>query len=327
MGCNKVSVRIRLSKTCAYPNNFATNTKYQHAIRANGLSMPFLCGNADSYTPASGVCKIVFYARVCVLRYARFWESSRLYDNNFVIKHHEEKAMPTDENRRVTPETLLLSARFHALDELLTTTNAYMPTNSERLQIPADVVTEISDKTNAWVAEYAKYLDPNTRTRGVIRDVTELYESTLSFMNKFQQDLKNDTSITLTGPDRQAMQVHTDKTTRTPVPVQADAPNITQVSIAHMKNIFQTSYPDTAGESHHRMPAYNSLLVKAAFLPDGQPPTEGDYTHITSSGRSKFTLRAPEGTAVGSKGYVVCAYMNSRGELGPFSVPLEFLVN
>ena len=86
-------------------------------------------------------------------------------------------------------------------------------------------------------------------------------------------------------------------------------------------------YPDTAGNSHHRLPAFNQLLHKTAFPAAGVVPTDADYTNISISGRSKFNIQAPRDTTPGTKGYVKCCYVNSRGEMGPESAPFEFIVN
>ena len=233
--------------------------------------------------------------------------------------------MPTDEHRNMHPETLRLAVAYAEFDALFQTTSLYLPANAERLQITTEQQTAITNMLSVWVDLYNKYIDANQRTRAVIRDIANLYDTDLSYIHDFQQSLKNNVNITLTGEDRHALGIHEDKTTRTPVPRQEVAPNIVEVEVSHLSNTFQTSYPDTAGNSHHRLPAFNQLLHKTAFPAAGAEPTDADY--ISISGRSKFNIQAPRDTTPGTKGYVKCSYVNSRGEMGPESAPFEFIVN
>jgi len=159
-------------------------------------------------------------------------------------------------------------------------------------------------------------------------EVEKQYQAAVPLVRAVQQQLKRNANITLTGDDRLALGVHLDKTTRTRVPQQTVAPLVEEYETKHMENKFRTSYPDSAGDFHRRMPAYNSLLIKTAFTaPDAPEPPPGDYDQITMSGRNRFTITPPPTTAVGSHGYVKCCYVNSRGEAGPDSAPLMFLVN
>ena len=81
-------------------------------------------------------------------------------------------------------------------------------------------------------------------------------------------------------------------------------------------------------DENRRLPAYNQLLYKVAYTAAGEPPpADVAYDHISVSGRSSFTVVSPPNTAVGTFGYVKCCYVNSRGETGPDSTPLQFMVN
>ncbi len=236
--------------------------------------------------------------------------------------------MPTDENRRLHRETLRMSARYAQFNELLSKILAYLPDNAGRLKIPDSQVAELTETQRQWAPAYAAYMDPNQRTRAVIMDMEKRFKAADAPVRALQQGLKNNPNITLTGDDHTALGVHVDKTTRTPVPVQTVAPLVEAYEMRHMETKFRTSYPDSAGDFHRRLPAYNSILIKTAFTAaDAPAPAAADYDHITMSGRSRFTVVAPPNTPVGSHGYVKCAYVNSRGEAGPDSEALMFLVN
>jgi len=238
--------------------------------------------------------------------------------------------MPTDENRRLDRETLRISARYTEFNNALSTMNTYLAAgdNATRLMVLPAQVTALADALAAWTPVFNTYMDPNTRTRAAILAVRQRYETDVELVRGVQQQLKNNANITLTGDDRLALGVHLDKPTRTRVPVQTVAPLVEPYEIKHMETKFRTSYPDSAGDFHRRMPAYNSLLIKTAFVASDAPaPADADYDHITMSGRDRFTITPPPNTPVGAHGYVKCCYVNSRGEMGPDSAPLMFLVN
>lgn len=240
--------------------------------------------------------------------------------------------MPTDENRRLDRETLRISARYTDFDNLLSNMNAYLTAdggaNATRLMVLPAQVTALGDALTAWSPVFATYMDPNTRTRAAILAIRQQYETDVELTRGVQQQLKRNANIELTGDDRLALGVHLDKTTRTRVPKQTVAPLVEQFETKHMENKFRTSYPDSAGDFHRRMPAYNSLLVQTAYTAaDAPAPADADYDNITMVGRSRFTVNPPNGTPIGSHGYVKCCYVNSRGEMGPNSEPLLFLVN
>ena len=186
----------------------------------------------------------------------------------------------------------------------------------------------IAEMHAAWTEKYAEYKDAIRRTHAVINEMQALYQTYGKAIHDLQQSVKNNIDVKLTGADHAALAIHLDKTTRTAVPRQEVAPNIEQVEIKPSLNIFQTAYPDSAGNSHRRLPAYNQLLIKVAYGDGDAVPADAAFTHVTLSGKSKFSVHSPHDIApVGTRGYVKCAYVNSRGEAGPDSAVFAFVVN
>ena len=235
--------------------------------------------------------------------------------------------MPTDENRRLHRETLRSAVRYAELNELLNNMNTWLADHAERLGVSGQQVAELKREAKTWSAIYAEYTNPNTRTRAVIMQIEEDYTRINTLVHTVQQQVKNNAKVTLTGDDHTAMGIHLDKPTRTRVPVQTVAPMVENFEMHHLQNRFRTSYPDSAGDFHRRLPAYNQLLHKVAYSATADEPADAAYDHISVSGRSSFTVISPPDTAVGTYGYVKCCYVNSRGETGPDSAPLQFMVN
>jgi len=240
--------------------------------------------------------------------------------------------MPTDENRRLRPETLRLAARYNELNALLDKAVPYLThnkhANAERLGVSEEQLDALTAQQSAWETVYARYIDPNTRTRAVIMQARAVYEASMEMMRALQQQIKNNAEVTLTGDDHTALGIHKDKETRTRVPVQTVPPKVTVHVIMPRQTTFRAIYPDSRGDAHRRMPAYNSVMFKVAYTAAGAPaPADAAYDHIGMSGRTVFTVVAPEATPAGAQGFIKCCYVNSRGEAGPDSEPVKFIVN
>lgn len=236
--------------------------------------------------------------------------------------------MPTDEHRNLHRETLHNATKYADFTEALRTAATYLTTddNATRLLVAVDQVTDLGTENVVWIDIWAKYSNPNTRTRAVIVDIETDFQRINAKLSTLQQQVKTN-AATKTGEDHLALGIHIDKPTRTPVPRQTVAPNVEEYQIAHLQNKFRTSYPDSAGDFHRRLPAYNSLLIKVAYPAAGVAPVDGDFDHISVSGRGNFTVMSPPDTPKGTIGYVKVCYVNSRGEIGPESEPLSFVVN
>lgn len=103
--------------------------------------------------------------------------------------------------------------------------------------------------------------------------------------------------------------------------------------IIHRENIrlsneFATNYPDSEGNTHKRLPHRNHLIIKVAHVAQGdEPPTERDFDEVFQSGKSAFTLIAPENTPLGTIGYVKACYTTFTGKQDPDSEVFKFVVN
>ncbi|MDD9800485.1 MAG: hypothetical protein OXU29_08505 [Gammaproteobacteria bacterium] len=240
--------------------------------------------------------------------------------------------MPTDENRRLNRETLRMAAKYNELNALLNSMVPYLTAdknaNAKRLGVSEEQLDALTDQQSAWETAYARYLDPNTRTRAVVMQMEKIYQATMEMVRTLQQQIKNNAEVTLTGDDHTALGIHKDKETRTRVPVQTVPPVVTVHVIMPRQTTFRAIYPDSRGDAHRRMPAYNSVMFKVAYTAAGAPaPAEEAYDHIGMSGRTVFTVVAPDNTPAGAQGFIKCCYVNSRGEAGPDSEPVKFIVN
>ena len=183
--------------------------------------------------------------------------------------------MPTDENRRTNRETLILAATYTEFNNAISAFANYMPENSVRLQVSEDQVTALNSALVSWIAAYNAYANPDTRNRAAILQIENEYKADSEMLRELQQQIKNNAQVTLTGDDRMALGIHQDKETRTRVPVQTVAPSVEVYENKHLENKVRTNYPDSGGDAHRRLPAYNQILYQVAYAPPGSPPPGG----------------------------------------------------
>ena len=183
------------------------------------------------------------------------------------------------------------------------------------LSVP-QVISFISTR-NDFYRNFLKYKDPTTRTPAVIAATKKEYEETNKIWNALKQQIKNDKSIEpLTPEERQKLLIHTDKETRTPATIPADAPVIVEIGRSFHITKFQVK----------NRPYKSRLLVKVAYPAAGTQPTESDYQIAAETGRANFTIIAPSEIAKGTVAYLKGFYVNSKGN-GPESRPIKFVVN
>lgn len=222
-----------------------------------------------------------------------------------------------------------ISKQYTRLDTTLAAMVSHLATNAERLGVSTGQVAELTNFKTEWDTVFANYTSPSERNREAILAARNAYKKGDPLVRKIQQQVKNDAKVNLTANDRTSMGIHSDKTTRTRVQVVDTAPNIEEVKIHHRSNTFRISYPSGAGVSHLHMPYRNKALIKLAYMPpgsEGEPPPE-TYGSVRDSGRATFTVVHPNNIPKGTRGFVKVCYINSRGETGPDSHPLGFLVN
>ena len=191
--------------------------------------------------------------------------------------------------------------------------------NPERFGISVEQYNDLFfAQIDDWEPIYLMYKDPQKQTPAVIEKIRREYEKIHKMVKELQRQVKNDKSIApLTSDERKALGIHTDKETRTPATIPADAPVIVEIGRDFHSTKFQVK----------NRPYKARLLVKVAYPAAGTEPTESDYQIVEETGRKNFTIIAPSEIAKGTVGYLKGIYFNNRGESGSESRPIQFVVN
>jgi len=189
-----------------------------------------------------------------------------------------------------------------------------------RLGISTAQKTDMNDKAVTFNDNLLLYAAPDTHNSGSVNDMNVSYAECYALVEAFKKQIKANTSVVLTGADRINLGMPEDKPHRSRVPVPTITPAVLCVKISPlaMKFIaFDTTNPFKKGKPTD----VGSVGVKMAIVGVGAPPPiETDYIKLDPVKQTEFELLFTAGQA-GKMVYVICYYLNPRGEAGPESLP------
>ena len=191
---------------------------------------------------------------------------------------------------------------------------------STRLGISAAQKTDMNDRSVDFNDKLLLYTAPDTHTTGSINDMNVAYKDCYALVEAFKKQIKSNNSVVLTGTDRDNLDMPEDKPRRGHIPAPSMSPAVLCVKISPLTmqfiafdttNPFRKAKPNDVG----------SIVIKMAIVGVGAPPPiETDYIKLDPVKQTEFELLFTAGQA-GKMVYVICYYLNPRGEAGPESLP------
>lgn len=203
----------------------------------------------------------------------------------------------------------------------------YATTHAARLIIGEVQIMALAAATTKWTTEFNICLDPLRHTSIQVEATRMAYDAVSDLLAGLQQQLKNNHAVELTAADYENLDIYRNAPHRRHRPVPKIAPNCTLLETRRLTNKISVHDPEPGMENHRRLPPDVARVArKIALVAQGAPaPIAADYHSIDSIGSGTFTLVwQPE--QVGMRCFIIVQYMNYRGETGPESVPLKFVV-
>ena len=202
----------------------------------------------------------------------------------------------------------------------------YAKAHQKSLQISDSTIKALTNDLTIWSSSFDLYQNDSTRTIAITRQVRTNYEDISSYLHRFQRNLKESPRVHLTDADYIGLHIHKNKPRRGHIPKPAIAPQIGLLATSHLHNEFEITDPNRPDQNHHAFPddiagAGRKLAIVAADA----TPTKADYSTLSNTGRTMFTINFTPHQE-GKRGYLVAWYVNSRGEMGPESKSLSFLI-
>lgn len=236
--------------------------------------------------------------------------------------------MATTSKPNKRPQGFKISIAFEKLDSELATMIFHLEEHAGRLGVTPEQIGRLTDLQEKWDPAFAAYKNPATHTSITVGTVQKLAKKIESRLRAMRRQIKNSDIVTLNAGDIVNLKIHPDKETRTRVPVPQHTPVIEQFRWNPRNPGFAVSYTVDGTEKKKRMPYKTHLEVKTAYAAGGEPPPgAGAYQTVRESGKMKFGITVPGGIPIGMRGFVKVCFVNSNGEPGADSYPLEFLVN
>ena len=236
--------------------------------------------------------------------------------------------MATSNRGRAHPEDIALAKEYADFDGYLKTMPPYLAEHFARLDVSQAQLQAINAYREKWLPIYARYREPDTHTRAAVGDMRTIYAEGTKLMRGLRQQIKHNARVQLTGEDQTALQIHIDRRTHKHAQHITSAPTIVEVGINHRKNIFRVRYIGNECEMYGRLPKSNRLMIRIAHVaPDAAPPADNQYGEVKSSGSATITLNPPNDVKRGARGFITVCYVNTLGQMSPWSAPLEFIIN
>lgn len=185
-------------------------------------------------------------------------------------------------------------------------------------------VTALQDAKAAWEAAWAVACVKTTRNTGQVTAKREARESYESLLRPFiQQNIMVNPLIS--NGDRDNMQIKPRATSRTPIPAPDSLPSISTMPLNGRRvNIFFRQQPDAQGVSRRGKPV-GVQFCEFAYNHGEMPQSPKDCMG------NKLVTRSPEvilfeKEKAGQKVYLYARWVNPKGEGGPWSERMEFII-
>ena len=220
----------------------------------------------------------------------------------------------------------MISERYLLFDEELHEIVEYSKANQERLAISPKILNRLEIDWQTWTKTFKLYIDNSRRTTDITHQVGTNYAAITKYLRRFKNMIKNNLDIELSEADYTGLHIHKRKPRRSQIPKPTFAPQIMLLKTSHLRNKFVVREPRVSNQKRARFPTdVSGAGRKLAVMPTDKSPTAGDYKGLSTTTRTTFTLNF-EPSQAGKKGYLIAWYVNRRGEMGPESEPLEFMI-
>jgi hypothetical protein len=204
----------------------------------------------------------------------------------------------------------------------------YIVTNATRLGISAGQVTTLTGYLTTWTTTFAAYVNPLTHGKITIGEINVLFGTVFKFTSSMKQQIKNNSSVSLSETDYAVLDIHKDaiprKSINTP---QQESGNSLRKS-THLANVFDTfdiDNPTKRGKPDDVAKVGVKLLARAIGVPPLPFPVDADLVRMPNSGSMKLTLNFLA-AQVGFEAFLSTCFINEKGEEGTWSEIFPFTI-
>lgn len=219
-----------------------------------------------------------------------------------------------------------ISTRYAEREAFLPVFIAYITANMARLGVPQETIDALNANKVDWDAKWTIYASRASQTMEARKEMEAIFNTFETQIREIQQSLKNNANITLTPTDYVRLDIHVDKTTRTPATRPIIAPENVVLATNHLTVKVSTFEPDSGNENHVHLPEYATSIARELAITDtAEPPERSAYHAIDNTGRGIHMVTFTQAD-VDKFGWLITKYVNNRGEAGPESDPCKLRI-
>ena len=185
--------------------------------------------------------------------------------------------------------------------------------------------TELNDNVTDFNEKLILYSSPATHNPGSVNDMNTVYKTCSTLTERFKKQIKANSDVVLTGPDRINLDIPVEKPRRGRIPVPDIRPAVLCINISSLLMSF-ISFDPTNPFKRAKPKDVASIGVKIAVVEEGSPePAPEEYVKQDPEKQTEFELLFTT-DQVGKRLYIICYYLNNRGEAGPDSLPFSVVI-
>jgi hypothetical protein len=202
------------------------------------------------------------------------------------------------------------------------------PPTALRLNVASTQVTAAQTHLTDWTPKFVKYTDPNTHTEISVKGIQLEYEAFHPFILGLKKQIKNNQAVTLIEDDYKNLYIHEDAGRRAHVPRPVISPENDLVLQTHLRAQIFAHSPLPEEKTYIKLPADVEKIGRKLCITkvDDPEPDLSKYQNLESVGATTFDIIfSPDN--LNAKAWVRTYYMNPRGEEGPISNAISFVIN
>ena len=198
---------------------------------------------------------------------------------------------------------------------------ACLVTNGARLNLPAEVITELQALLAIWEAKFAVAENPATATKAATREKNEAREALETKVRAVNREYLMYNHL-LTDADRENMGLPIHKTTHTPVPAPTTIPEFT-VDTSVIRNL-KINFRDAGSSSKAKPDGVHGAEIRWN-IQDAMPASIDELGHSSFDTHTPFTLAFDENQR-GKSVYFCLRWENAKGDKGPWSEIVKAII-
>lgn len=99
----------------------------------------------------------------------------------------------------------MIAKKYQLFDAKIVTSARFIATQWQRLRLDETLKDNYVNGFSQWTYVYYEYLDANTRTNAIAKQLAKLHDDLNRQLNAIIQQVKHDANLTLTAQDKSAL--------------------------------------------------------------------------------------------------------------------------